>query len=251
MTVEIFRDDAYARTTEAQILAVSDDGIVLDQTVFYPEGGGQPGDRGSIILGDDSAITIVDTHKNQAGTLLHIPAAGQSMPAVNDHVTASIDWDYRYRHMRTHTCLHLLCALIPYDVTGGSISQAKGRLDFDMSDLLELELLDLSNLVDLPVIDIDVLDPAHASGTGTPEPGGLTPREVFPLVRVLCTENNLVGFELVELNPLVDPSYTTIMNANRLVQECLTGIAMRKSGITDGQYLNPLTVEDGVPDLSF
>ena len=139
MTVEIFQDDAYARTTEAQILAVSDDGIVLDQTVFYPEGGGQPGDRGSIILGDDSAITIVDTHKNQAGTLLHIPAAGQSMPAVNDRVTASIDWDYRYRHMRTHTCLHLLCALIPYDVTGGSISQAKGRLDFDMSDPLDKE----------------------------------------------------------------------------------------------------------------
>ena len=139
MTVEIFRDDAYARTTEAQILAVNDDGIVLDQTVFYPEGGGQPGDRGSIILGDDSAITIVDTHKNQAGTLLHIPAAGQSMPAVNDRVTASIDWDYRYRHMRTHTCLHLLCALIPYDVTGGSISQAKGRLDFDMSDPLDKE----------------------------------------------------------------------------------------------------------------
>ena len=139
MTVEIFRDDAYARTTEAQILAVSDDGIVLDQTVFYPEGGGQPGDRGSMILGDDSAITIVDTHKNQAGTLLHIPAAGQSMPAVNDRVTASIDWDYRYRHMRTHTCLHLLCALIPYDVTGGSISQAKGRLDFDMSDPLDKE----------------------------------------------------------------------------------------------------------------
>ena len=139
MTVEIFQDDAYARTTEAQILAVSDDGIVLDQTVFYPEGGGQPGDRGSIILGDDSAITIVDTHKNQAGTLLHIPAAGQSMPAVNDRVTASIDWDYRYRHMRTHTCLHLLCALIPYDVTGGSISQAKGRPDFDMSDPLDKE----------------------------------------------------------------------------------------------------------------
>ena len=96
--------------------------------------------------------------------------------------------------------------------------------------------------------DIDVLDPAYASGTGTPEPGGLTPREVFPLVRALCTENNLVGFELVELNPLVDPGYTTIMNANRLVQECLTGIAMRRTGITDGQYLNPLTVEDGIPD---
>ena len=96
--------------------------------------------------------------------------------------------------------------------------------------------------------DIDVLDPAFTPGTGTPEPGGLTPREVFPLVRALCTEKNLVGFELVELNPLVDPGYTTIMNSSRVVQECLTGIAMRKAGITDGRYLNPLTVEDAEPD---
>lgn len=92
--------------------------------------------------------------------------------------------------------------------------------------------------------DIDVLDPAYAPGTGTPEPGGLTPREVFPLVRGLCAENNLVGFDLVELNPLVDPGYTTILNANRLIQECLTGIAMRKKGITAGQYLSPLTSDD-------
>jgi len=96
--------------------------------------------------------------------------------------------------------------------------------------------------------DIDVLDPAYTPGTGTPEPAGLTPREVFPLVRALCTEKNLVGFELVELNPLVDPGYTTVMNSSRLVQECLTGIAMRKTGITDGAYLNPLTVEDAEPD---
>lgn len=92
--------------------------------------------------------------------------------------------------------------------------------------------------------DIDVLDPAYTPGTGTPEPGGLTPREVFPLVRSLCTENNLVGFDLVELNPLVDPGYTTILNSNRIVQECLTGIAMRKRGITDGKYLSPLTSDD-------
>lgn len=96
--------------------------------------------------------------------------------------------------------------------------------------------------------DIDVLDPAFASGTGTPEPGGLTTREVFPLVRALCTENNLVGFDLVELNPLADPGYTTILNADRIIQECLTGIAMRKKGITDGEYLNPLTSEDNRPD---
>ncbi len=96
--------------------------------------------------------------------------------------------------------------------------------------------------------DIDVLDPAYAPGTGTPEPAGLTPREVFPLVRALCAENNLVGFELVELNPLADPGYTTVLNAGRVVQECLTGIAMRKAGIADGRRLSPLTVEDGEPD---
>ncbi len=98
--------------------------------------------------------------------------------------------------------------------------------------------------------DIDVLDPAYTPGTGTPEPAGLTTREVFPLVRALCIEKNLVGFELVELNPLVDPGYTTVMNSGRIVQECLTGIAMRKAGITDGAYLNPLTVDDGRSDPS-
>ena len=92
--------------------------------------------------------------------------------------------------------------------------------------------------------DIDVLDPAYTPGTGTPEPNGLTPREVFPLIRTLCSENKLIGFDLVELNPLVDPGYTTVMNSGTLVQECLTGIAMRKTGVTERDYYNPLTVED-------
>jgi len=93
-------------------------------------------------------------------------------------------------------------------------------------------------------LDIDVLDPAYAPGTGTPEPGGLTTRELFPLVRRLCAENNLVGFDLVEFNPLVDPGYTTSLNANRLLRECLTGIAMRKMGIEEEGFLSPLTVDD-------
>ncbi len=92
--------------------------------------------------------------------------------------------------------------------------------------------------------DIDVIDPAFTPGTGTPESGGLMPREVFPLVRTLCSENNLVGFDLVELNPLVDPGYTTVLNSNMLVQECLTGIAMRKKGVTERGYHSPLTVDD-------
>jgi len=93
--------------------------------------------------------------------------------------------------------------------------------------------------------DIDVLDPAYTPGTGTPEPGGLTTREVFPIVRSLCAENNVVGFELVELNPLMDPGYTTAQNADRIIRECLTGIAMRKKGLTKPRYLSPLTVDHG------
>ena len=96
--------------------------------------------------------------------------------------------------------------------------------------------------------DIDVLDPAFMPGTGTPESGGLLPREVFPLLRTLCSENRMVGFDVVELNPLVDSGYTTVLNTHRLLQECLTGIAMRKEGITERGYHNPLTVEDDRPD---
>ena len=93
--------------------------------------------------------------------------------------------------------------------------------------------------------DIDVMDPAFVPGTGTPEPGGLTPREAFPIVRRLCAESNVVGFELVELNPLIDPTYVSAMNANRIVRECLTGIAMRKMGLTGKHYLSPLTEHHG------
>ena len=92
--------------------------------------------------------------------------------------------------------------------------------------------------------DIDVMDPAYTSGTGTPVPGGLTPREVFPIVRGLCSENNLVGFDLVELNPLVDPGYTTALNAKQVVDECLTGVALRKLGLGSRDYLSPLTRRD-------
>ena len=96
--------------------------------------------------------------------------------------------------------------------------------------------------------DIDVLDPAYTPGTGTPESNGLTPREIFPLIRTLCSENQMVGFDLVELNPLLDPGYTTVMNSGALLQECLTGMAMRKKGIKERGYYNPLTVRDAQPD---
>ena len=93
--------------------------------------------------------------------------------------------------------------------------------------------------------DIDVMDPAYTVGTGTPEPGGLTARETFPLIRRLCAESNVVGFDLVELLPYRDPTYRTVLYSNRVVRECLTGLALRKKGITEENYLSPLTVDDG------
>lgn len=99
-------------------------------------------------------------------------------------------------------------------------------------------------------LDIDVLDPAYAPGTGTPEPGGLTPRELFPLLRRLGAETNVVGVELVELNPLVDPTYVTPQVANRCAREILTGMAMRHRGITNPWYLAPEALDHGQPDPS-
>ena len=92
--------------------------------------------------------------------------------------------------------------------------------------------------------DIDVMDPAYTPVTGTPEPNGLTPRETFPLIRRLCTESNVVGFELTELLPYRVPGYETVLNSERIVRECLVGMAMRKKGITEKHYLAPLTDDD-------
>jgi arginase family enzyme len=93
--------------------------------------------------------------------------------------------------------------------------------------------------------DIDVMDPAFMPGTGTPESNGLTPRETFPLIRRLCAESNVVGFELVELLPYRDDGYQTVLNSERIVRECLVGLAMRKKGITEPHYLSPLTSSHG------
>jgi len=91
--------------------------------------------------------------------------------------------------------------------------------------------------------DIDVMDPAFAPGTGTPEPGGTTPREIFPLIRNLCAQKDVVGMDMVEVAPLLDPSYTTTLVANRILKECLTGIALRRRGVTQPNYLSPLVTD--------
>jgi misacylated tRNA(Ala) deacylase len=133
MTALLFRDDAYLRSCEARVTGVDERGIRLDRTVFYPQGGGQPGDSGMLRLADGSSLAIADTRKGDGiDEVLHIPAAGAVLPSPGSAVTAEIDWQRRHRLMRIHTCLHLLSAVVPGAVTGGQIADGKGRLDFDV-----------------------------------------------------------------------------------------------------------------------
>ena len=131
MTEALYSDDAYLKSCTAKVLRTDEQGIVLDRTVFYAMGGGQPGDSGVLRSKDGREIVIIDTRKNEHG-IVHIPAPGSDLPQAGDEVSAEIDWDRRYAHMRMHTCLHLLCAVVDAPVTGGSIGADKARLDFDV-----------------------------------------------------------------------------------------------------------------------
>jgi misacylated tRNA(Ala) deacylase len=133
MTELLFREDAYLRTATARVLAVSECGIELDRTVFYPLGGGQAGDTGRLLRAPGDALAITDTRKGETpDRVLHLPAPGGPLPQPGESVTLEIDWPRRYRLMRLHTALHLLSCVIRAPVTGGNITAEKARLDFDI-----------------------------------------------------------------------------------------------------------------------
>jgi misacylated tRNA(Ala) deacylase len=130
-TLELYRDDAYLRSCEATVIGVDERGIRLDRTVFYPLGGGQAGDAGTLTGNDGRAVKIADTRRErESGGLLHIPAQGAPALQVGDKVKAALDWERRYRHMRFHTATHLLCAVVPFPTNGCSITADYARLDF-------------------------------------------------------------------------------------------------------------------------
>lgn len=133
VTERLFQEDAYLAECEAVVVESSDDGVVLDRTVFYPMGGGQPGDTGELLT-DGMTCPIRDTRHGEAGRILHLPTEDAQLPEVGDRVRARIDWDRRYLHMRMHTGLHLLGVALPYGVTGGNITATRSRLDFDMAE---------------------------------------------------------------------------------------------------------------------
>ena len=146
MTIELFRNNSYLKEHNATICEIVPDGLILDQTIFYPEGGGQPGDEGLIKL-KDKTIKIIGT-KYINNSLVHLTENINDINK-NDEISLILDWSKRYSYMQTHTCLHLLCSIIPYPVTGGSIGDARGRLDFDLETKPDKEdvLIKLNNLI--------------------------------------------------------------------------------------------------------
>ncbi len=129
MTVELFRDDSYTKELDVIVSEVIPEGLIFDKTIFYPEGGGQPGDEG-FVKNDENKTRVLGTkYINQK--LVHLVEETQDFKK-NDKVKLELDWSRRYSHMQVHTCLHLLCSIIPYPVTGGSIGDGRGRLDFDL-----------------------------------------------------------------------------------------------------------------------
>lgn len=137
MTRMLFREDAYLREAKGIVTAITDEGgIVLDQTIFYPTSGGQPGDSG-VISWDSGSMEIATAVKGVGEDVVLVPAEPVALPAVGQSVTQAITWDRRHRLMRVHTALHLLSVVIPLPVSGGSIAVEKGRLDFDMPDAPE------------------------------------------------------------------------------------------------------------------
>jgi misacylated tRNA(Ala) deacylase len=146
MTEELFREDARQGECDATVVAVDAAGIVLDRTVFYPQGGGQAGDTGWLAFGDGRTLIVADTRKgNGPQTVVHVPAPGQQALLAElspgAPVRARIDWTRRHRHMRFHTATHLLCALVPHPVDGCSITANYARLDFHMTEPLDKEAL--------------------------------------------------------------------------------------------------------------
>ncbi|SEQ01009.1 misacylated tRNA(Ala) deacylase [Faunimonas pinastri] len=136
MTTELlFRDDAYAEDCEAVVVSAEGNRVVLDRTVFYANAGGQAGDSGRLIVLGKGILPVENAvYSEDKSDVVHLLPVGAELPEVGSVVRAEVDWDRRHRHMRMHTALHLLCSLIPFPVTGGSIGSEESRLDFDISD---------------------------------------------------------------------------------------------------------------------
>ncbi len=180
MTDQLFLHDAYQKTAPGRVTDVTEEGgIVLDGTLFYAQGGGQPGDSGTLDWAG-GRIRIATTVKGRDGAIVLVPAEAEKMPPVGARVEQRLDWDRRHAHMKIHTALHLLSVVIPLPVTGGAISSEKGRLDFDMPDAPEDKLVLQGQLNALIDRDLAVTDSWISDGELAANPGLVKTMSVQP-----------------------------------------------------------------------
>ena len=149
MTEKLFIENAYTNSDSSVVKECYQNEVILDKTIFYPIGGGQPGDTGTFKWGNKEA-KIINTYSNRDNSIVHIVDESDPIPISGESIDISIDWEKRYLHMRMHTGLHLLGSILKYGVTGGNISASKSRLDFDMEDAVDKEYVnaELERLVD-------------------------------------------------------------------------------------------------------
>ena len=141
MTIKLYTDDAYLASNDSIVESLKNNEVVLESTVFYPVGGGQPGDTGTLSWENNQA-EVINTYCDKTGSIRHVLSENSSLPAIGQTITASINRERRYLHMRMHTGLHLLGSILQYGVTGGNISSVKSRLDFDMEETVDKEAVD-------------------------------------------------------------------------------------------------------------
>ncbi|QRM31724.1 alanyl-tRNA editing protein [Microvirga sp. VF16] len=201
-TTLLFRDDAYATSCEAKVLGITPEGgIILDRTIFYAQGGGQPGDTGVLVMSGGERIeianTVYGTDRSQVAHLIGPEAASRLKEG--ETVTLQLDWPRRLRRMRVHTALHLLSVVLPYPVTGGAIGEGDGRLDFDIPDagLDKAEITEKLNALiqrDAPVTERWITDEELDANPGLVKTMSVKPPRGSGRVR-------LVEIEGIDLQP--------------------------------------------------
>jgi len=192
-TEALFRDDAHLKTTGAEVVALTDrGGIILDRTVFYATSGGQPGDTGVLERADGSRIAIAATVTGETkDEIIHLPAAGQAMPALGESLKLSIDWPRRYMLMRMHTACHLLSVVCPFPITGAAVSEDDSRVDFDLPDTgwtkeeVTAKLMDLVR-ADHPVFIRWITDEEFAANPGLVKSKNVRPPSGTGRIRLVC-----------------------------------------------------------------
>ena len=220
MTQALFREDAYQAETEAVVLSSEPRGIALDRTVFYPQGGGQSGDKGTLLLDDGTVVPIVSAiYDADRVTILHVPVEGAALPRPGARVIARIDWALRYKRMRAHTALHLLSVVAPYPVTGGSVGDAEGRLDFDSGEAM-LDKADIERrLNELIALDAAVTHRWIADEELEADPGLIKTMSVKPPMGT--SRVRLIAIEGLELQPC---GGTHVARTGEIGRASVTGI---------------------------